>query len=134
MTRTTAETADDYCDQHLVEIRHDQGEADPDGRIKTADTDYASILLVEELLHNPAFIESLGFDPHTVLLTRERTAQIVALLPSFSPICCHIGARARERVIRKSRHPPIEYELERRGLTRPSFPTPSRALRVGEPT
>ena len=108
------ERANDYCDRHLLEVKHDPGEADPDGRIKTADAEYASILIVEEMLRHPAFIERLGFDPATVMLTSARTRAMIALLPEFSPFCCTIGAAARERVLRRARHPPIEFEYERR--------------------
>lgn len=108
------ERADDYCDEHLLEVRRDPGEADPDGRIKRADPEYASLLIVEEVLRSPEFIAHVGFDPHAVLLTPTRTRVIATALPDFGPFCCYLGKKARERVIRKARHPPIEFEMERR--------------------
>jgi hypothetical protein len=113
MTRTTI-TAADYCDAHFNEVRHDPGEADPDGRLKKADPGYASILMSEEILRSRAFIERVGFDPHEVILTTDRADAITDALPEFAPFCCTLGAIVRRRVLRRSRHPPIEYEYEQR--------------------
>ena len=114
MQTTDHECADDYCDAHLTELRRDSGEADPDGRVKKADQGFASLLLVEEVLRSPDFIECVGFDPHNVMLTPARMTLIKTALPSFAPFCCFLGAACRERVLRKSRHPPVELEYERR--------------------
>jgi hypothetical protein len=122
---------DDYCDAHLLEVLHDPGEADVDGRIKTADRDYATVLLIEELLVHPSFIERFGVDPRRVILTSAEKHRLALVLPEFAPFCCTIGKQARERVLRKARHPPVEVELARRALDRLEVPsdeagTPSR--------
>lgn len=100
----------DFCDKHWAPIRDDAGEAHADGRVRKANLTYASVLALDELFADPAFIEELGFDPRHVAPSGEALAILNETLLRFSPVCCYLTEEARERVLRKSRDPPIELE------------------------